>query len=712
MVSGGVLMKESIIFKPRARLMSQLGEQLIKDESIAVLELIKNSYDADARDVRIHMENLEKPESAAIVIEDNGDGMSLDVVKNCWMEPGTDNKEKKLKSMIENNLRSKLNRLPMGEKGIGRFGVHKLGNKITLITCAKESKEVCVQIDWTIFNSNKYLSDIPIEVIEREPTQTFLNDSSTGTKIIIEKLKTNWTRGKIRDLQRAVNSLNSPFDSIDSFNVVFDLDNKEWLKGLMEYEDIKDYALFKADMVLSGDKIINYNYDFMPWKSMKKLDKRTYGPLDINMVRDITVTTKNGNRRNELEPIDLSDYKIGQIEIKLLSFDLETSTLNLGVTDKKGLKSYLKLNGGIFVYRDGIRVYENGESDWLGLGLRRVNAPGDRISNNLVLGSVNIKRDQSSDLKEKANREGFIEDNAYNLFKEAVFFAIEKFERDRAQDKQYLKKYYGITSKSEPVIAEVSKIKEKVEKNIDDEKLKKEIVGCLNNIEKDYKHITEVYQNSSSVGLSMNVVLHEIDKIIIELKHTLIVERASEKIQLLVKRLDELTDGYSSVLKSKKIKKFDIKKLIEQSLFMVDFRLNAHEILVEKQYLNRNDTFVVKGNESLIASSIVNIMDNSIWWLHYAKVSTKKIIFDITRDIPGYISIVIADNGKGFTIPTEMATKPFITDKPGGMGLGLHLASELMNQHGGELMFPEFSDLQLPDEYENGAIIALAFKEE
>lgn len=705
-------MKESITFRPRARLMSQLGDQLIKDESIAVLELIKNSYDADAKDVRIYMENLESQDTSSIVIEDNGDGMSLDIVKNYWMEPGTDNKEKKLKNMIENHTRSKLNRLPMGEKGIGRFGVHKLGNKITLITHAEGCKEVYVQIDWSIFNSNKYLSDIPIEVVERESTQTFLEGSSKGTKIIIEKLKTNWTKGKVRDLQRAINSLNSPFKSIDSFNVTFDLDNKKWLEGLMEYDDIKDYALFKANMTISADKILNYEYEFMPWRSMKKLSRRTNTIPEINMVRNINVKTKDGRKIKDLEPININEYKIGKIEIKLLSFDLESSILKLGVTDKKGLKSYLNSNGGIFVYRDGIKIYESGENDWLDLESRRINSPGDKISNNLVLGSVNIERDQSSDLREKTNREGFIEDSAYSLFKEAVSFAVEKFERERAQDKQYLRKYYGATSKSEPVIAEVSKLKERVEKKIVDEELKKEIFGCLNNIEKDYKHITDVYQNSSSVGLSMNVVLHEIEKIISELKHALIAERASENIQLLVKRLSQLTDGYASVLKSKSIKKFDIKKLINQSLFMVDFRLSAHDILVEKQFLNTKENFYVKGNESLISSSIVNIIDNSIWWLHYAKINSKKIYFDITRDISGYISIIIADNGNGFTIPTEMATKPFITDKPGGMGLGLHLASELMNQHGGELMFPEFDDLQLPDEYRNGAIIALAFKEE
>lgn len=704
-------MSEAITFRPRARLMSQLGEQLIKDESIAVLELIKNSYDADAKNVKICMENLEEPQTAIIVIEDDGDGMTLDIVKNCWMEPGTDNKEKKMKGMVKNNVRSKLNRLPMGEKGIGRFGVHKLGDKITLVTRAEGKQEVCVQIDWTIFNSNKYLSEIPIEVIEREPTQTFLNDSSNGTKIIIEKLKTNWTRGKVRDLQRSINSLNSPFKSIDSFNVLFEVDKEEWLNGLLGYDDIKDYALFNANMTLSADKIINYEYNFTPWKSMKKLDKRNNFKSEIDMVTEERVELKNGRARKELKSINLNDYKIGKVEIELLSFDLDSSILNRGVTDKKGLKSYLASNGGIFVYRDGIRIYENGENDWLGLGARRVNSPGNKISNNLVIGSISIMRDQSSDLKEKTNREGFIEDNAYTLFKKAVFFAVEKFERDRAQDKEYLKKYYGTTSKSEPVISEVAILKETVDKKISDEKLKKQIVGCLNNIEKDYKHITEIYQNSSSMGLSMSVVLHEIDKIISELKQALVAERASENVQLLVKRLGQLTDGYASVLKTKSIKKFDVKKLINQSLFMVDFRLSAHDVIVDKRYLDRNDTFIVKGNESLISSSIVNIVDNSIWWLHYAKIPVKKIYFDITRDIPGYVSIIIADNGKGFTIPTEMAIKPFMTDKPAGMGLGLHLASELMNQHGGELMFPEFDDLQIPEEYREGAIIALAFKE-
>lgn len=263
--------------------MSQLGEQLIKDETIAVLELIKNAYDADARNVEVIMRDTDDLQSATIIIEDDGDGMTLDIVKNYWMEPGTDNKEKKLKKMIQENIKSSLNRLPMGEKGIGRFGVHKLGHKVTLITRSENEQEVFLSIDWSIFDSNKYLSDVSIDIIERPPTQLFTNGSPKGTRIIIENLKTPWTRGKVRDLQRAITSLNSPFEALDAFKVNLKVSNPEWLKGLISYDDIKDYALFKVKMTLDKNKILNYEYEFKPWNNLDKLDYRNNHIDEIEM---------------------------------------------------------------------------------------------------------------------------------------------------------------------------------------------------------------------------------------------------------------------------------------------------------------------------------------------------------------------------------------------------------------------------------------------
>src|ERR1035437_10130268 len=77
-------------FKLRARLLLQLGDQLIKNESIALVELVKNSYDADANIVNIYMENVDEPDKGIIIIEDDGFGMSPEVVENVWLEPGAD----------------------------------------------------------------------------------------------------------------------------------------------------------------------------------------------------------------------------------------------------------------------------------------------------------------------------------------------------------------------------------------------------------------------------------------------------------------------------------------------------------------------------------------------------------------------------------------------------------------------------------------------
>jgi len=107
----------------------------------------------------------------------------------------------------------------------------------------------------------------------------------------------------------------------------------------------------------------------------------------------------------------------------------------------------------------------------------------------------------------------------------------------------------------------------------------------------------------------------------------------------------------------------------------------------------------------------MNIVDNSIWWMNYANKSHKKMYFDILEDYQeGYISVLIADNGPGFSIATEDAIKPFISDKPEGMGLGLHLVEVMMLGLKGKLIFPQEYDIEMPEEFQKGAKIILAFK--
>ena len=697
-------MEKQINFKSRARLMPQIGDQLIKNESIALLELVKNSYDADATNVFISMTDIDKPRIGKIIIKDNGDGMNLEIIENSWMEIGTDNKQNLLKEYISENKKSKLGRLPMGEKGIGRFGVHKLGNKITLISRMKNEKEVVVNIDWTQFDRFEYLEQVPITVIEREP-ELFINDEK-GTYIEITELKNVWTRGKLRQTYRSVMSLNSPFESIQSFEIDFETNHTEWIEGLLTIEDIKNQALFFADVEIENDEIVELKYQFKPWKVLNKLVVKEVIRNNIPLIRE---EKERGKRIPK--NINLSNFNIGKVRMKLIIFDLDNTILSYSTSDKKGLKDYLKSNGGIAVYRDNIRIYEYGDAgnDWLQLESKRINAPGSTLSSKITIGAIYLDRQNSGSLIEKTNREGFVENKAFEEFRYAIICAIEKIQTLRNIDKDLLKKYYGPSGKSEPVLSSIEDLKIIVDKNIDDVKLKNTIYKSLKNIEVDYKNITDVYIRSASAGLSLSVVIHEIEKIIAELKFAIKDSESTEHVKRLVKDLSRVTDGYAAVIKSKKQSIVSVSELLNDALFNVKYRLKVHELDVICRYKEIKDNIYIKCASNLVLGTIMNIVDNSIYWLSYAHIEHKKMYFDISFDYQGFITIVIADNGYGFTLPTDQIIKPFVSDRTGGMGLGLHLADEIMRANGGMLVFPALGDVYLPEEFKKGAVIGLSF---
>src|SRR5439155_11430499 len=115
------------IFRPRARMLLLLGDQLIRDAGLAVFELVKNAYDADATTCAVSMFSITDPENARIVVRDDGTGMDIKTITGVWLEPGT---EFRAEQRAEGRRSKKHHRLPLGEKGVGRFAAHKLGRDI------------------------------------------------------------------------------------------------------------------------------------------------------------------------------------------------------------------------------------------------------------------------------------------------------------------------------------------------------------------------------------------------------------------------------------------------------------------------------------------------------------------------------------------------------------------------------------------------------
>lgn len=703
-------MAHKLRFQPRARLLLQLGDQLIRSESIALLEVIKNAYDANASCASISMRKLDTPEEGEIIIEDDGDGMDISIIRDVWMQPGSDYKTKITKASKVSSAKEP-KRIPIGGKGIGRFGVHKLGYKIQLISRKANAKEVKLEIDWRVFEQDTLLANVDVELVEHQKPTHFTGDKH-GTRIVISDLKGHWTKATVRELYRAVTSLNSPFETADSFSTYFKLDHQEWLTGLLSFKDIKSYALYYADVVISGNKIKTLKYEFRPWDTMSKLASRKEALKDIPMATD---AREGGARKKSITDIDLGEFDIGTVRLKLLIFDRASKVLSLGVTDKDGFREYLNTNGGIRVFRDGIRVYDYGEpeNDWLSLDLMRVNQPGKTISNNIIIGAISLDGKDSADLQEKTNREGFIENKAYREFVLAIRFALDKILTQRNLDKKEIRKLYSHGAVSEPVIGHLRTLQEKITEKIDDESLRKDLLRSISNIEKDYETINQIYTRSSSAGLSLSIVMHEMIHMITELAIAVDNRDMDQHIRQLVRTLQKTANDYAGVIKQSNKTKVQIGNVIRHALSNIQFRLRAHQIEIIPQFeANRLNKAELSCAQNLVMSSIINIIDNSIWWQSYAKVAKKKIYIDLINYPKNHLSILIADNGPGFTIPPDEATKPFISDKPGGMGLGLHLASEVMNSQKGQLLFPEYDELTMPPAFKRGAKILLAFKKD
>lgn len=691
----------SLPFKPRARLLLQLGDQLIRNERVALFELAKNAYDADASFVRIIMNQVESKEKGEIIIEDDGSGMDIDTIVNAWMEPGTDYREKQFE---ERQRTPKYNRLPMGEKGIGRFAAHKLGHVIQLITRKKDNLEIIVNIDWRSFENSKYLSDVKIDIQKRDPV--VFQDGETGTKIRITELRTVWDKRMIRDAYSAITSLVNPFDLGEaSFEVKFSCpDQPEVLEGLIKPEELQDYALWYITCILDK-KNYKIQYSFKPWTSMEG----KIIPRKISIKGEILDPDSAKSKK-----LDLSRYNIGPVAVRLYVYDRDSRILNLLMGNKKQLKSYLDRNGGIRVYRDGIRVYDYGEkgNDWLDLDLRRVNIPAERISNNLVLGAVFLDREASESLIEKTNREGFVENQAYYLLKKAVSFVIDEVQHERNIDKSKLRDFFGPTKRKEPVHTAFNKLRKEIEKKIEDTKLRKGLVRHINRAENEYKEVRDHLLTSSGAGLSLSIVIHEFDKIIKELVLVVEREKSSKRIIKLVQHLDRLTKGFTALVRRGKMKNNDLKEIINQAVFNVEYRLDAHGIEIIDGFSNTKCNANVRCTRNYILMVLMNILDNSIWWLAHKygrKKGVKKIYITITCTIDGSVILIIADNGTGFTMPIEYVIKPFFTKKPGGMGLGLYIADQIMNAHKGKLIFPDRSDYDIPEDID-GAVVGLLFE--
>lgn len=699
-------MKHNFNFEFSPNLIILLGEQLIHDKKIALSELVKNAYDADASKVEVEIKNKQ------ITITDDGCGMDVETIKDIWLKPGISPKKKNIKT---GELTPKYKRMPIGEKGVGRLGSHKLGHSIELYTKSTNNKEIYLNVDWRQLENSSKLSDLSIEVIENETAKHFKNN--TGTKILISDLKETWKDKDLKQISNDLTNLIAPFDDKQDFNIALHKDGEIFSNDSKEQaEKIKDSALFTFDVTIKDGFVSKFDYKFTPWLGLEKVNKRV-----INIANNIDLLQKSIGKENKILSFDnplncYKDLKIGEVNFIGFIYDYDNILWNtqkqLLKKDKTSTKDYMKANGGIRVYRDGFRVFNYGEkgNDILELDLKRVNRPAGKISSNQILAAIKLDRKNSTGLIEKTNREGFINRQSLTALQNMLDAILDIISNFRQDDKgKIIKTYLEGAEDRAGVENKINKIKEIIDNSDLEDKEKIKINQSLAGFAKDFAQTKEIFMNAANAGLSLTIVIHELEKIINNLDYS-IKKEEWEKVPEIARYLQTTVNAYKDTIKlDKKTSSINISEIIKKSIFNVSARFDFHKIEIIQELA---DNLSIVAKQNLIIGTMNNLFDNAIYWLNYQKIEHKKIIIKSYKK-DGQIHLLIADNGKGFVIGFESAIMPFITGRKdeSSMGIGLHLANTIMEAHQGLLVEGDFAEEKLPKEFKHGAIVKLIFKE-
>src|SRR2546428_4170137 len=197
-----------------------LGEQLIRNDSIAILELVKNGYDADAKTCTVRVISG-LTSKGLIEIEDDGSGMTLEVILGSWMEPATDAK-------IRQKMSPKGRRV-QGEKGVGRFAADKIGRSLVLTSRTRGSAdEVEVRVDWDAFETpSSYLQDVKVPWVRRPASRI----QGAGTVLHIERLRSQWDEEMVLHLRAGLDRLVLGLGKKDEFALILESDEYPSLSG-------------------------------------------------------------------------------------------------------------------------------------------------------------------------------------------------------------------------------------------------------------------------------------------------------------------------------------------------------------------------------------------------------------------------------------------------------------------------------------------------
>ncbi len=665
-------------------ILRRLGEELNPSPDQGILELAKNAYDADAMSCTIELIDADRP-GGSIRVSDDGDGMGIEAIEKGWLVLGRSGKTTTRK-------RTRLGRFPVGSKGLGRLAALRMGSVATLIT--RPSKEETVQyelrINWKDFEDVELVNDVTLEIQKNKRPK----GSRHGTEITIERLNARISRIDVKRLARSLILLADPFG-----------EDPKGFKPVLTAPEFSDLE----------DLVQNRYFNDADFHLVAKLDEKGYVEASVVDFRGEELYSASHEELTAYR--DSRPYDCPQAQFDLWAFLLHKTAFSLRAVTLSEVRSWLAEFGGVHVYHNGIRVspYGNPGDDWLDMNLRRAQRPEERPSTNTAIGRVTVV-DPRELLRQKTDRSGFIEDDAFVELKSFAFRAMEWMAKGRLATAEMRR---GKQRAAAPKKTRRSKLS--LEKEIQSApkpsrtRLRKALGAYDRSREREVQRLqrdVQLYRTLSTAGITAATFAHEssgnpikvIAQSIKAIRRRLKKEFGKAYEKFFKKPVEGILRATKSlaVLGAVTLKLLDHEKRRPTRVDLhgvIDGVLTTFDPFLQGRDVDPITDFTqgspyLRGSEAAIESIITNLINNSLAAFERSGKPERKLL--IRTEVEGDVfTLRVLDNGPGIGegIPVKDIWLPGQTIKKNGTGLGLTIVRDAVLDLGGNVDAVAYSDL-------------------
>ena len=514
-----------------AQALIHLGRESIKSHTTALIELVKNSYDADANVVEVEI--FTQKENKYVRISDDGDGMTEADIDSKWLRIGFSHKKK-------DKSTTKKDRRKTGEKGIGRLSADRLGEILEIKTKTIDTEVFGLKINWENFNQEGLeLSQIPIDIID-SPKLDLPEErkQDTGTEMLIYNLRENWTHENIEGLYNELSILTSPFKDVQDFEIYLNNDIALEFNGKV-----------KPPVEVRPEIEIELDYDGESYDLIYSIKDR------ITEAEVVEVISWQNLMQKVIDPFnyDFTDKLLcGPVKIRLLLYPRTKALADGTDFTLTELREYVNKNVGVKIYRDQISVkpygYTNAHygGDWLGIAERHSRNPAGvdredyRVLANQLVGAIFINRDENPLLTDSASREGLVENDAFFDLRALALGALALLEnrRHKIYKEQKGDKPKSASEKSDVFKNKIDIVKKDVQIIKSSENVPEAIKEAVDNIEEfldisqetsdtlqEILNHNRVLAGLATLGIASAVFAHETQTAITEFNSAAMVAR-------------------------------------------------------------------------------------------------------------------------------------------------------------------------------------------